>query len=185
MNNLRISLDQDGDGFLWNTMFNDSLLRSATENRWDRHFILINAPNGFAHKTKLFLHWCMLSPSLSLSYFQVDNAYTNPSRLTGIIRIISRADIWYELSLLPVEQNCLREVRQPWQQNSSVKFTIHSTKKKSHSKDKVFHLQINKNVFIYLFFFTNAAHKQTLFEVPALLSQRRQRHSWDSIIYYP
>lgn len=66
VNNLKISLGHDGDGFVWNTMFNDSLLQSATENRWDGHFILINVPNGFAHKTKLFLQWCVPSVSLSL-----------------------------------------------------------------------------------------------------------------------
>ena len=103
--NMRISLGQDGDGFLWNTMFNDSLLRSATENRWDRHFILINAPNGFAQTVPSVMH----AESVSPSYFRVDNAYSNPSRLTVIIRIIRRADIWYELSwwLLPVKYNSL------------------------------------------------------------------------------
>lgn len=111
VNNLRISLGQDGDGFLRNTIFNDSLLRSATENRWDRHFILINTPNGFAHKTKLFLQWCM-RVCLSLSYFQVDNAHTNPSRLTVIIRIIRRADISDEFPrwMLSAEQNDVRRV---------------------------------------------------------------------------
>lgn len=72
-------------------------------------FILINVPNGFAHKTKLLLQWSMLK--LSRSYLQVNNAYTNPSRLTVIIKIIRRAHFWYELScrLLPVESNCLRQ----------------------------------------------------------------------------
>lgn len=143
VNSLTVSLGQDGDGFLWNTMFNDSLLRSATENRWDRHFILINVPNGFAHKTGLFLHWCMFSLSLSPSYFQVDNACANPSRLTAIIRIIRGADIWYEPSWAELSGPS----EPPRHQNNSVEFERSAPEIKFY-----FHLQM-QFIFIYVFIF--------------------------------
>lgn len=150
-------------------MFNDSLLRSATENRWDRHFILINVPNGFAHKTRLFLHWCMFGLSLSPSYFQVDNAYANPSRLTTIIRIIRGAVIWYEPSWVELSGTS----EPPWHQNNPVESERSAPEIKFY-----FHLQM-QFIFIYIFiFYFNNQRRQALFEFSALLSQQRQPHSW-------
>lgn len=88
---------------------------------------------------------------LSLSYFQVDNAYTNPSRLTVIIRIIRRADLWYELSwwLLPVEWIRLRQSGQPWQHRPITRWISSFIPQKFIPKIK---FSISKYI---LFFFSN------------------------------
>lgn len=114
-----------------------------------------------------FTDACSACPSLSS--FQVDNAYTNPSRLTAIIRI-RRADIWYELSLLPVQRSCLRETGNLGSRTTRQKSLLNPPK--SHPQDKVFHLQIGGFI-IYLFSGGRVAQKQWLLEAPALLFQRR------------
>lgn len=55
MTNVRILRGNDEDRSHLTTVFNGSLLRSAIENRWARHLILINTSNGQPHKTKLSL----------------------------------------------------------------------------------------------------------------------------------
>lgn len=105
---------------------------------------------------------------LSLSHLQVDNAYTNPSGLTVIIRIIRGADIWDELSrwLLPVKMKLSETRGQPWRQKpiTLAKFLVSSRKRWT------FPFANNRDAFFLCFFLVCVcvvspalAHQQALF----------------------